>query len=83
MSVGGLSMLGEQRGLLDITLFCQIEQDLLGSFDGGDLTGVDDQIGVGWRDVGIGNTGNSLDFTGPGFGVEAFTVALFADFDGS
>src|SRR5438552_17985650 len=59
----------------------QMKDDLLCRLVRGKSGGIDGDVRISWFFVGIRDTGKLLDNAGPGFGVETFAVALFANFN--
>src|SRR5687768_5665208 len=63
-------------GRSEIALVLEEEQDLLHRLLGRELAGVERQVGVGGRLVGVGDAGELGDDPGPRLGVEPLAVAL-------
>src|SRR5437868_13205334 len=61
----------------------QMKDDLLCRLVRGKSGGIDGDVRISWFFVGIRDTGKLLDNTGPGFGVETFAIAFFANFNRS
>src|SRR5580658_2568129 len=59
----------------------EVQKDGLRRFLGAQLGSVNHHFGVAWRLVRIRDAGEFLDNAGASFGVKAFPVALFTDFD--
>ena len=61
----------------------QMKNNLLSRLIRSEFSRIDGDVRIGWFFVGIGDTGKLLDNAGPGFGIETFAVALFANFERS
>ena len=58
-----------------------MKNNLLSRLVGSEFSRIDGDVRIGWFFVGIGDTGKLLDNAGPGFGVETFAIAFFANFN--
>ena len=63
-------------GILNLEIF----QDFRDGFGNSQLIRAQFDFRFGWRLVGSGDAGEFLDLVGARFGVKAFGIALFADF---
>src|SRR5438477_1067840 len=82
-SRAGLKSLTDARvtRIPDEAFAFQMKDNFLGCLVGGEFSRVDGDVRVGWFFVWIRNTSKLLDNTGPGFGVETFAIAFFANFN--
>src|SRR3972149_850257 len=67
----------------DVTLALQMKDDLVGSFLGAEIVGIDAYVGVGRLLVRVRDAGELFDDPGPSLGVHALSVSLLADLEGS
>src|SRR5882757_7154155 len=61
----------------------QMKDNLLGRLVGSEFSRIDGDVRISRFFVGIGNAGKLLDNACPGFGVETFAIAFFANFNRS
>src|SRR5207248_899773 len=84
-SRAGLKSLTDTRvtRIPDEAFAFQMKDNFLGCLVGGEFSRIDGDVRISWFFVGIRDTGKLLDNARPGFGVETFAIAFFANFNRS